>query len=425
MITDTTLEELQKNTFTYFLEETNTENGLVHDSTRGNKQASTAGVGFGLSCYPVGVERNFISRDEAIKRTLTTLRFLRDAPQNTGPDASGYKGFFYHFLDMETGLRVNKSELSTMDTALLMIGVLAVRTYFDRDTAEEIDIRALADELYGRVDWQWALNGSEMVSMGWSPEEGFLPNHWQGYNEGLLLYILGLGSPTHPLGPGHYEAWTATYEWKKIYEHEYLYAGPLFIHQMPHCWIDFRGIQDAYMRDREIDYFENSRRATYIQRQYAIQNPRGYVGYGENAWGITASDGPGPLRCEIDGVEHYFYAYEDRGVPYGPDDGTLAPWGTVASLPFAPEIVLPALEHFNTAYPDITNEYGLKCSFNPTFPGDGPAGWVADGHYAIDQAPVVLMIENYLTGFFWGLMRKCEYIETGLRRAGFSGGWLG
>jgi hypothetical protein len=236
--------------------------------------------------------------------------------------------------------------------------------------------------------------------------------------------VLGLGSPSYPLPVESYNAWTHNYLWKRVYGHDYLYCGPLFTHQLSHIWIDFRGIQDAYMREKGIDYFENSRRATYIQREYAIRNPRQFKGYQANCWGFTASDGPGPATHRVDGVVCHFEDYQARGAPYGPDDGTIAPWAAVASLPFAPEIVLPALEHFNDVYPEMTSEYGFKCSFNPTFPAEGNHGWISKGYYGLDQGPVVLMIENHLTGYFWTLMQRCPYLVTGLRRAGFTGGWL-
>ena len=232
-------------------------------------------------------------------------------------------------------------------------------------------MRTLADSLYRRVDWQWAQNGQATVSHGWKPETGFLRYRWQGYNEALILYVLGLGSPTHPLPEKSYPAWTSTYRWKKLYGHEFLYGAPLFMHQLSHLWIDFRGIQDAFMRRQAIDYFENSRRATYVNQQYAIRNPKGFRDYGQHAWGITASNGPGPATRRVRGVTRRFLGYVARGVPYGPDDGTLAPWAVVASLPFAPEIVLPTLQHCADAYPKMKSEYGLVCSFNPTFPARG------------------------------------------------------
>ncbi|PYS90263.1 MAG: hypothetical protein DMF64_15380 [Acidobacteria bacterium] len=417
------LDKLQQTTFGYFLKETNTANGLVPDNTREGVPASIAPTGFALAAYPIAVERSLISRSEAVKRTLTTLRFFWHSPQGTEEDATGYRGFYYHFLDMQTGRRAWSSELSTIDTTYLLAGALTAAAYFDRETEKEREIRALADALYRRADWQWAQNGALKVAHGWKPERRFLKHRWEGYSEALLLYVLGLGSPTYPLPRESYTAWTKTYRWRKLYGHEFLYAGPLFVHQLSHLWIDFRGIQDEFMRARGIDYFENSRRATYVQQQYAIRNPRGFKGYGEYIWGITASDGPGPATRKVDGIVRRFYDYKARSIPYGPDDGTLAPWAVIASLPFAPEIVLPTIKCFDKSYPEMTSEYGFKCSYNPTF-SDRAKGWISKGYYGLDQGPIMLMIENYRSGFLWRLMRRCPYIITGLRRAGFTNGWL-
>lgn len=419
------LDKLQRDTFSFFWKEANPRNGLVPDNTAKGAPSSIAAVGLGLAAYTVGVERGFITRRQGVERTLTTLRFFAFSPQGPEADATGHKGFYYHFLDMRTGRRVWRSELSTIDTAILLAGALAAAAYFDGQSANERGIRELADELYRRADWPWAQNGGHTVSHGWRPERGFIRYRWEGYNEGLLLYVLGLGSPTHPLPEASYPAWAASYAWKKVYGYEYLYAAPLFIHQLSHIWIDFRGIRDAYMRGRGIDYFENSRRATYVQQRYAIRNPKRFRGYGELTWGLTAGDGPGPGRRRINGVERRFHAYAARGVPYGPDDGTLAPWAVVASLPFAPEIVLPTLRHFDEAFPQMVSHYGFKCSFNPTFPARAVrAGWIAHGYYGLDQGPIVLMIENHRSDFLWRLMRGCPYFVRGLRRAGFAGGWL-
>jgi hypothetical protein len=274
-----------------------------------------------------------------------------------------------------------------VDTAFLLAGALAAATYFDDETTAENEVRVLADELYRRADWQWAQNGEATVTHGWKPESGFLPYRWKGYDEALLLYVLGLGSPTHPLPPETYAAFTSSYAWKKIYDEEYLYAGPLFIHQLSHAWIDFRGLQDNYMRSRGLDYFENSRRATYAQREYAIRNPQGYARYNDKCWGITASDGPGPITLTVDGVERVFFDYIARGAPYGPDDGTLAPWAVVASLPFAPEIVLPALHYFSEEVElERAESYGFKATFNPTYPhGDDESARRFLGRLAVSE----------------------------------------
>ena len=375
----------------------------------------------------MGVERGFLSRDEAIARTLAALRFFWNSPQGPEPEASGYKGFYYHFLDMSTGRRASECELSTVDTALLLAGMLSAAAYFQQDSEEEHEIRTLADSLYRRTDWQWARNGRATVAQGWKPETGFFNYAWEGYDEGLVLYLLGLGSPTFPLSSESYSAWTSSYEWRKIYGYEYLHAGPLFIHQLSHVWVDFRGIQDLFMRERQLDYFENSRRATFIQREYAIRNPLDFDGYGDLCWGLTAGDGPGPARASVRGREIEFFDYVARGVPDGPDDGTIAPWAVASSLPFAPEIVLPSLKHFiDDVKLKESHPYGFKASFNRTFPHrrNAPCGWVSEWHFGLNEGPIVLMVENYRSDFLWRLMRECPYLIQGLRRAGFTNGWL-
>jgi hypothetical protein len=420
------LSDLQSDAFKYFVHEVNPVNGLIRDCTKDGWPSSIAAVGMALSVYPVGVEHGFIDRAEAVVRTLRKLRFFADSEQGTGPAASGYKGFYYHFLDMQTGQRAWECELSTIDSTFLFAGMLAAAAYFDRDSADEAEIRRLADELYSRADWQWAMDGGATLSHGWRPETGFLTSRWDGYDESTLAYILGLGSPTSPLPVDSYVTHRSTCQWRKVYDYEYLYSGPLFTHQFSHIWIDFRGIQDTYMRDRGSDYFENSRRATYVQREYAKRNPNGFKGYSEVCWGLTACEGPGPQELIIDGVKRVFFDYIARGAPDGPDDGTVAPWAVVASLPFAPEIVLPALEHFNEIEIGVDHPYGLEATFNSTFPDDKcrECGWLSPWHFGINQGPIVLMIENHRTEFLWRLMKQCPYITNGLRRAGFSGGWL-
>ena len=421
------LDRVQKCSFDYFLNEVNPANGLIADKSRDGWPASIAAVGLALAAYPAAVERGYWERHEAVERTLTTLRFFARARQGTEADASGYKGFFYHWLEMDSGKRVWKCELSTVDSALLFAGALCAAQYFDRDSAEETEIRALADKLYRRADWQWAQNGEATVTHGWKPETKFIKYRWRGYDEAILLYVLGLGSPTFPLPPESYAAFCETYRWKKIYGTELLYAGPLFIHQLSHVWIDLREIQDDFMRHRGLDYFENSRRATYLQQEYAIRNPRQFPMYGELCWGLTASDGPGPTTLQIDGIKRKFFDYRARGVPYGPDDGTLAPWAVAASLPFAPEIVLPTLRYFSESVELLQDEdYGFKATFNPLFPHESgnPFGWVSPWNYGINQGPIVVMIENFRSDLVWGLMRNCPYVVNGLRRAGFQGGWL-
>ncbi len=420
------LRRLQRHSFDYFINETNSDNGLVLDKTSGDWPASIAAMGMALTAYTVGVARHFIAREEGAVRTLTTLRFLAKSDQSGAADSSGFKGFYFHFLDMKTGRRAWNCELSSIDTALLMAGVLTGAEFFDGPSDDETEIRELAKTLYERVDWQWMLDGEQTICHGWTPEKGFLKYHWQGYDEALILYLLALGSPTHPIPPACYAEWCKTYEWITVYGTELLYAGPLFIHQMSHVWCDFRGIRDEFMRGKGIDYFENSRRVTLIQQQYAIANPNGFAQYGELVWGVTASDGPGLGRKVRKGVKRKFFDYVARGAPYGPDDGTIAPWAVAASLPFAPEIVVPTLANFSAMHVKVPNPYGFKASFNPTAAkrADDRIGWVSPYHFGINEGPTVLMIENYRSELIWSLMQRCAPLKAGLVAAGFTGGWL-
>jgi hypothetical protein len=420
---------IQQSAFRYFLDETHPANGLVRDKDAPNWPASIAATGLALAVYPIAVVRGFLDRQDALRRVLATLTFFDQSAQGTQADASGYRGFYYHFLDFETGRRAFDSEVSTVDSAFLLAGMLAAAAFFDGDAADERRVRELATSLYERVDWTWARAPDGTIRHGWKPETGFLPFVWQGYDEGLLLYILALGSPTHALGRDAFAAWSSTYEWKRVYDIDHLFSPPLFTHQLSHVWVDFRGIQDDFMRAKGMDYFENSRRATLIQQRYAIDNPLGFKGYGAHCWGITASDGPGPATLEIDGTVREFYDYEGRGAPFGLDDGTVAPWAVAASLPFAPEIVLPTLHHFVHALKlHDTQRCGFQASFNRTFidhatiGGDG--GWISPYCFGINLGPIVAMVENHRSGMLWQLMRSSAPIVRGLRRAGFTGGWL-
>ena len=236
-----------------------------------------------------------------------------------------------------------------------------------------------------------------------------------------MLYVLGLGSPTYPLPAESYRAWISTYQWKTLYGHEFLYGGPLFMHQLSHLWIDFRGIQDEYMRAKGIDYFENSRRATYVQQAYAIRNPKRFTGYGEHMWGISASNGPGPATRRVNGVARRFLGYRARAVPYGPDDGTLAPWAVVASLPFAPEIVLPSLQHCLDRYPQAANEHGLVSSIKPTFPGSPRRFGGRNSRALCARSGSGYLMTRTIARADW---RSCAVVHRqGLGRAGFRGSW--
>jgi hypothetical protein len=421
---DVLLDRLQRAAFGYFLQAVNPTNGLVADTSRENAPSSIAVVGFALSAYPVAVERGWMARTDAVARSLSALRFFHDSDQSGSPEATGYKGFYYHFLDMHSGARVWRSELSMIDTALLIAGALTAGMYFTRNTADEIEVRELVDALYHRIDWRWAQDGADTIRQGWKPECGFLHYGWEGYNEAIVLYVLALGSPTHPLTGDCYESWTATYQWENLYGYDFLYAGPLFVHQFSHAWIDFRGIQDRFMREKRCDYFENSRRATYVQREYAQRNPNGFVGYDADCWGLSAGDGPSDERPEVSNEPRRLFGYAARGVPYGPDDGTLAGWAALASLPFAPDIAWRAARNMSTRYPDMLSGHRYASGFNPTLTGADQHAWVSPGHYGLDQGIVVMMIENHRTQLIWRLMRECSYLSTGLRRAGFRGGWL-
>ena len=433
------LEDLEHRTFAFFWETANPKNGLVPDRYPTPSFASVAAVGFGLTAYPIGVERGYVTRAQAAERVLATLRFFRDAPQ--GPQAihvTGYKGFYYHFLDLKTGLRFSpKVELSTIDTALFLGGVLFCEEYFDRTDAAETEIRRTADELYRRVDWAWASRSGGAVALGWTPERGFHPMNWRGYNEAMIIYLFGLGSPTHPLPDGAWQRWTENYapEWQSGYGQTYLTFPPLFGHQFSHVWVDFRGVQDAFMRKKGIDYFENTRRATYAQQAYAIANPMGWAGYGEHLFGISASDGPANLHITWNGARRVFRRYAARGMGGAEtyDDGTLSPAALVSSVPFAPEIVLPAVEEIEQHHGEVLSIYGFLDAFNPSFDFDMPvpngrriagSGWVDGDYLGIDEGSAVAMIENYRSDLVWRVMRNSPYLRQGLARAGFSGGWL-
>jgi hypothetical protein len=406
-----TVERIQESAFRYFDRQCHSATGLIFDSSTPGSHASIAGSGMALASYVVAAERGYLTRGEAARRTHLALKFLATSDQGSAGRGAGLNGFFYHFLEPDTGVRAGRCEISTIDSTILFAGCLTAAAFFDRDDPVEQEIRQLGNSIFLNADWTWASPRPPVVSHGWTPERGFLRYDWRGYNEALLLYILALGSPTYPVPEEAYDEWLVSYKWKSVYGQQLVYGGPLFIHHSAHSWIDFRGIQDTYMRARGIDYFENSRRATYVQREYAVRNPRKFLGYGENCWGVSASDGPG-IRP--------FHGYRARGVPFGPDDGTIAPWAAAASLPFAPEIVLPALECMEQKVGcDMWNHPGTR-SFNPTFEaGRDGSVWQSSYSFAIDQGPVVLMLENYRSGLIWNLLRRSPHIIRGLERAGF------
>jgi hypothetical protein len=418
---DALVDRLQRGAFGYFEEYCNADNGLIADTSRDGSKCSIAAVGFALASYPVAVEHGWMSREQAVGRTLRTLRFFWDSPQGTEADATGYQGFYYHFLDMQSGRRVWQCELSLIDTTLLMAGILLAAQYFD-GTGDEATLRELADALYRRVNWRWAQNRGDSVTQGWKPECGFLHYGWEGYNEAIILSIFGLASPTFPLQPATFDRWALTYQWENLLGQDVLYSGPLFTHLFSHAWIDFRGVRDSFMREKNSDYFENTRRSIAVHREYGSRNPAGYHGYGRNFWGVTAGDGPRSQALRENGRDLRFFGYMSRGVPYGPDDGTIAPWAMLATLPFDRAAALDGTRHLLRNHPQVCTQDRFSSGFNPTIPGGG--GWLSDGWYGLDQGLLVLMIENHRSDFLWKLMRGCPHVRSGLARAGFSGGWL-
>lgn len=434
------LADLERRTFDWFWDTGNPLNGLIPDRWPTKSFSSIAAVGFGLTAYPIGVERGWITRAQARARTLITLRFFANAPM--GPEASGrtgHRGFFYHFIDMENGRRFERTELSSIDTTLLLGGALFAAQYFDRADADEAEIRRLATRLNDAVDWPWMLGQGPFVSMGWHPEGGFIKSQWDRYNEATLLYLLALGSPAFAIPPEVWLRYTANFDlsWGNYWGQQHVHFPPLFGHQYSHVWVDFKGIADPWLRGKGIDLFENSRRATVAQRNYAIANPKRWRAYSGDIWGLTACDGPGDFKTVIDGTEREFFSYSARG-PDDRDDGTLAPTALGGSIAFAPEIVLPALTAIKARYGSaIYGRYGFLDSFNPTLadPVHGPlikeggivpgVAWVDDDYLGIDQGPIVAMIANYRDGMIWRRMRGSAPIVAGLRKAGFTGGWLG
>jgi hypothetical protein len=422
-LTDEALtDRLQRAAFSYLIDYANADTGLVADTSRHGSPCSIAVVGFALSSYPIAVTNGWLSRADAATRTLKVLRFFMRSTQSDATTATGYKGFYYHFLDMQTGKRVWQCELSLIDTALLIAGVLVAGCYFDGDSEREI--RELADALYRRVDWRWAQNGRPSVSQGWKPECGFLHYGWEGYNEAALLYVLALGSPTFPLTQSGYATWQLTYQWENLLGRDVLYSGPLFTHLFSHAWIDFRGIRDAFMHEKGSDYFENTKSAIAIHREYGGRNPYGFTAYSRDFWGVTAGDGPSNEEIRENDRDRRFFGYMSRGVPYGPDDGTIAPWAMLATLPFAADAALEGTRHLLDVYPQVCYQDRFSSGFNPTLLDHAGGGWLSRGWYGLDQGLLVMMIENYRTGFIWEITRRCRYVRDGLKRAGFERGWL-
>lgn len=398
---DAFLDYVQQANFDYFWYAANPTNGLVPDRTATGSACSIAAVGFGLTAIGIGVDHGWITRTQAVARVLTTLNTFLSGPQGPGTTGViGYNGWFYHFLDMNTALRAPGSELSSIDTALLLSGILYAKQYFNGTNADETSIRTMADAIFNGVNWNWMARGTDAVSMGWFPPGTFIAGNWIGYDEGMILYLLGLGTATNPLPASAWSYWTSGYTWATYYGESFVPFPPLFGHEYSHCWIDFRHVADAYMNSQSSTYFENSRRAALAQQSYCIANPLGQVGYSSINWGLTACDGP--------------TGYEAHGAPPAlNDDGTIAPTAPGAAMAFAPDISLPTLRHFYGFRTHIWTAYGFRDAFNLG------AQWYATDELGIDQGPIVIMIENYRTQRPWRLFMQNAEVQQGLQRAGF------
>jgi hypothetical protein len=303
---------------------------------------------------------------------------------------------------MNTALRSSGSELSSIDTTLLLAGILYAKQYFNGTNANETSIRTMADAIVNRVNWTWMAQGTDAVAMGWQPTSGFSGfGNWVGYDEGMILYLLGLGTATNPLPASAWNYWTSGYTWVTYYGQSFVPFPPLFGHEYSHCWVDFRHIADAYMTNQNSTYFENSRRAALTQQSYCIANPLGWVGYGSNVWGLTASDDPS--------------GYVAHGAPPAlNDNGTIAPTAAGGAIAFAPDIALPTLQYlYINGKNALWTAYGFIDAFNQS------VSWYDTAELGIDQGPIVIMIENYRTQRPWRLFMQNAEIQRGLQRAGF------
>ena len=403
--TDELLDTLQHTAFNFFWLEVNPSNGLIRDRGPGISPSSIASVGFGLSAICIGADHGWVSRNAAKDRVLTTLNTFWTGPQGMGEtDFIGNFGLFYHFLDMNTATRTWDSELSTIDTGLLLAGIIDARQYFDGADSGETRIRNLADSIYRRMNWNLMRNGNPGIKLGWKPSTGFLGyGEWIGYNEATIMYILALGSPTYPVDYIAWQTWTSGYQTGNYYGYSYVVFPPLFGHQYSHCWIDFRNINETYMASRGITYFENSRRATLAQRAYSIDNPGSHAGYSDSLWGITASDTP--------------TGYRARGAPPAQnDDGTITPTAAISSIPFAPdECIRVARTMWEQYRPQLwLHPYGFRDAFNLN------VNWWDPWIIGIDQGPIIIMIENHRTGRVWQRFMSNPDVQRGLQLAGFN-----
>jgi hypothetical protein len=386
---DAFLEDLERANFLYFWEQTNPLTGIVKD--RCNVRApdarvlgSIAATGFGLTALCIGEKRGYVSTREARERVLTTLNFLRKKmPQE--------RGFFYHWANVNTGERLLQSEVSSVDTAILLCGVLTCGGHFQNP-----EIKELAHDIFARVDWNWLSEDTRVLPHGWTPETGFLQYRWDSYSEMMMIYLLGLGSPTHPLPTETWDAWKRT-----MFEYDGIrFIGsfaPIFVHQYSQAWFDFRG-----KRDRYGDYFQNSVIATDAHRRFCISLNKQFPDYSDDLWGITASDSE--------------RGYEVWGGPpkTGPIDGTIVPCATAGSLPFQPKAVMRVLRTINRLYSVGTrSRYGFVDAFNPL------TNWYDSDVIGIDTGITMVMAENARTGFVWDTFMKNAEAQRGMDRAGF------
>lgn len=383
------LDEIQKTAVRYFLEESNPANGLVrdhaHNFQKGARKApaSIAATGFALTAYPIAIERGWLDYSEGFERTRRTLEFFARRAQHKN-------GFFYHYLNMETGQRANKSEASAIDTALLVAGAIFAADYFDHAL-----LKQLAAEIYERVDFKWMLNGGKTFALAWMPEDGFDRRRWDHYDEAMILYLLALGSPAHPVSK---ESWDAVQRPVGSYRgHRVIQMPPLFTHQYSHIWIDFRDKNDGFA-----DYFENSVQATLANRAFCHDQAAQFKSYGKDSWGLTASDGP--------------FGYRAYGAPPGwaVHDGTVAPTACGGSIVFTPEESLSCLRFFYETLKDkLWGTYGFSDAFNLD------KNWFSEVVIGIDQGAMLAMIENYRSELIWKVMNKNPFIQAGMKSAGF------
>jgi hypothetical protein len=383
------LEEIQRASFQFFWEQTNPGTGQVKDRAFLNgsdtrTMSSIAATGFGLTALCIGDTRGYGKKQEIAGRVRATLQFVWEKLPEV-------HGFFYHFVDMNTGQRWAQSELSSIDTSLLLCGVLTARRHF-----EDPQIQDLAAKIYQRVDWPWMLNGGPTFSMGWHPETGFLKARWEHYCELMMIYLLAIGSPTHPVSPETWKAWTRpTITYQGI---TYISGNdPIFTHQYSHAWFDFRGKRDAYT-----NYFENSVLATKAHKLFCLSLRPRFSDYSEDLWGISASD--------------YVKGYTAWGgpPPQGPLDGSIVPCATGGSLPFLFADCIRVLRNIRGTYaPKTWGRYSYVDAFNPL------TEWYDRDVLGIDLGITMLMAENARTGFVWETFMKNAEAASAMQKVGF------